>query len=236
MKISGYKAQNRLMIKGDDGTMIINPDREKEDAYILNSKTFYTEEGGDASWLIKPVDANGATELLKYYVDSIFQMCGIPNTSDLAFNSTDLNASAIDRKFYVMNIKTEDIISDIKKGLLRRFELIFQRINLKFNTNYDFRYIVIDIPKNLPSMEDETIDRMMKLNGILSEETVIEELGYDYESEKLKKEAEVDDLQLPGQDASEDEEVIEGESEEDSGGTGGTEDESETNTKEEERS
>ena len=234
MKISGYKAQNRLMIKDEDGTMKINPDREKEDEYILKSKTFYTEEGGDASWLTKPVDANGATTLLKYYVDSIFQMCGIPNTSDLAFNSTDLNASAIDRKFYVMNIKTEDIMSDIKKGLLRRFELIFSRLNYKFDTNYDYRYITIDIPKNLPSMEDETIDRMMKLNGILSEETVIEELGYDYESEKIKKEAEVDDLQLFGQDVRTDEEVIEEEPEEDNGDSKGNE--SETNIEEEERS
>lgn len=218
MKISGYKAQNRLMIKNDKGEDIINPAREKEDEYILKSKTFYTEEGGDADWLIKPVDANGATELLKYYVDSIFQMCGIPNTSDLAFNSTDLNASAIDRKFYVMNIKTEDVISEIKKGLLRRFELIFGRINSKFSTNYDFRYITIDIPKNLPSMEDETIDRMMKLNGILSEETVIEELGYDYESEKLKKENEVNELQIPGQETESDEEVIDEEEERNSGG------------------
>lgn len=202
LKINGYKAQNRLMIKNDKGEMIINPDREKEDEYVLNSRTFYTEEGGDANWLIKPVDASGATELLKYYVDSIFQMCGIPNTADLAFNSSDLNASAIDRKFYVMNIKTEEIVTKVKMGLLRRFELIFNKLNTKFSTNYDFRYIVVEIDKNLPSMEDETVERMMKLNGILSEETVIESLGYDYESEKKKKEDEVNELQLPGQNAS----------------------------------
>lgn len=191
MKISGYKAQNKLTIKNDKGETIINPDREKEDEYVLKSKTFYTEEGGDASWLIKQVDASGVTTLLKYYVDSIFQLCGIPNTADLAFNSTDLNASAIDRKFYVMNMKTQDIVSNLKKGLLRRFELIFNRINYKKGTKYDFRYIVINIPKNLPSMTDETVEQMIKLNGILSEETIIEKLGYDYETEKSRKE---DDL------------------------------------------
>ena len=191
MKISGYKAQNKLTIKNEKGETIINPDRIKEDEYVLKSRTFYTEEGGDAEWLIKEVDANGVTTLLKYYVDSIFQLCGIPNTADLAFNSADLNASAIDRKFYVMNMKTQDIVSNLKKALLRRFELIFNRINYKKGTKYDFRYIVIDIPKNLPSMTDETIEQMIKLNGILSEETIIEKLGYDYETEKARKE---DDL------------------------------------------
>ena len=191
MKISGYKAQNKLTIKNEKGETIINPDRIKEDEYVLHSKTFYTEEGGDAEWLIKEVDANGVTTLLKYYVDSIFQLCGIPNTADLAFNSADLNASAIDRKFYVMNMKTQDIVSNLKKALLRRFELIFNRINYKKGTKYDFRYIVIDIPKNLPSMTDETVEQMIKLNGILSEETIIEKLGYDYETEKSRKE---DDL------------------------------------------
>ena len=210
MKISGYKPQNRLTIKdpNDPEKTIINPDRIKEDEYVLSSKTFYTEEGGDASWLIKDVDANGCTTLLKYYVDSIFQLAGIPNTADLAFNSADLNASAIDRKFYVMNMKTQDIVSEMKKALLRRFELIFNRINFKNNTRYDFRYIVIDIPKNLPSMTDENIDQMIKLNGILSEETVIEKLGYDYETEKARKEDE------NGDNMDSDEEVIDGEEQE----------------------
>ena len=215
LKISGYKAQNKLTIKNEKGETIINPDRVKEDEYILNAKTFYTEEGGDADWLIKPVDANGATELLKYYVDSIFQMCGIPNTSDLAFNSSDLNASAIDRKFYVMDIKTEDVISELKKGLLRRFELIFNRLNTKYSTKYDFRYIDIDIEKNLPSMEDETLDRMKKLEGLISDQTLLETLGYDYESEKIKKEEEVNDLQIPGQDVDKDEEGTDKEEQED---------------------
>ena len=191
MKISGYKAQNKLTIKNEKGETIINPDRIKEDEYVLKSRTFYTEEGGDAEWLIKQVDASGVTTLLKYYVDSIFQLAGIPNTADLAFNSADLNASAIDRKFYVMNMKTQDIVSNLKKALLRRFELIFNRINYKKGTKYDFRYIIIDIPKNLPSMTDETVEQMIKLNGILSEETIIEKLGYDYETEKARKE---DDL------------------------------------------
>ena len=53
----------------------------------------------DVEWITKPLDSNGAVEVLKVYTNLMFQLAGIPNTNDLAFNSADLNASAIDRKF-----------------------------------------------------------------------------------------------------------------------------------------
>ena len=44
--------------------------------------------------------------------------------------------------------------------------------------------------KNLPNNDDELIDSMMKLKDLLSEQTVIEKLGYNYLSEKAKKDEE----------------------------------------------
>ena len=126
----------------------------------------------------------------------MFQLAGIPNTADLAFNSADLNASAIDRKFYIMNMMTANIISELKKAYLRRFELIFGRINLKKNKNYDFRDIDIELPKNLPANDDEKIDSTLKLQGVLSEQTIIERLGFDYLDEKNKKDSEAEDNML----------------------------------------
>lgn len=197
MKIVGYRAQNPIMIPNPDpktkdkNPMILNPARQQEDDYVLAGKTFYVEQGGDADWLIKPVDAGQVTTMLKYYVDSIFQMCGIPNTADLAFNSADLNASAIDRKFYVMNITTSDVRNGIASVIRERFGMLLNRINFKFHTEYNMDNVVINMNTNLPSMTDENIEQMMKLNGILSQETVIESLGYDYETERQRKEAEL---------------------------------------------
>ena len=131
--------------------------------------------------------------MLKVYTNLMFQLAGIPNTSDLAFNSADLNASAIDRKFYIMNMMTASIISQLKKAYLRRWEIIFGRINLKSDTKYDFRDINIDLPKNLPANDDERIDSMLKLQGILSEQTIIEKVGYNYLDEKNKKDSESQD-------------------------------------------
>ena len=123
----------------------------------------------------------------------MFQLAGIPNTSDLAFNSADLNASAIDRKFYIMNMSTEDVVSQLKKAYLRRWELILNRINLKKGTTFDFRDIEIELPKNLPANDVELIDEMIKLQGSISNQTILEKLGYNYLSEKEKLDAEAED-------------------------------------------
>ena len=196
LKITNYAPENPMTIVNEGGEIIINPARLQEDNAWLKSKTIYVGEGGDVSWLIKNIDSNGAIDILKTYVDLMFQLAGIPNTTDLAFNSADLNASAIDRKFYVMNMATANVVSELKKAYLRRWELIFNRINLKKSTNFDFRDIDIDLPKNLPANDDERIDSMMKLQNILSEQTIIEKLGYNYLDEKNKKDAEAQDNML----------------------------------------
>ena len=202
MKIAGYRPQNPITIPNEnfDDTkpesasnpkMVLNPARVIEDNAVLAGKTFYVQEGGDADWLIKPVQANDVTTMLKFYVDTIFQLAGIPNTSDLAFNSADLNASAIDRKFYIMNIVTSNLREGMENLIRNRFRMFLERINTKTKAKYDVNNIRIVINTNLPSMTDESIDQMLRLDGILSEETILEKLGYDYETESQRKESEL---------------------------------------------
>ena len=202
MKIAGYRPQNPITIPNEnfDDTkpesasnpkMVLNPARVIEDNAVLAGKTFYVQEGGDADWLIKPVQANDVTTMLKFYVDTIFQLAGIPNTSDLAFNSADLNASAIDRKFYIMNIVTSNLREGMENLIRNRFRMFLERINTKTKAKYDVNNIRITINTNLPSMTDESIDQMLRLDGILSEETILEKLGYDYETESQRKESEL---------------------------------------------
>ena len=203
MKIAGYRPQNPITIPNENFNetkpesnsnprMVVNPARLLEDEAVLSGKTFYVQEGGDAAWLVKPVAANDVTVMLKFYLDTIFQLCGIPNTTDLAFNSTDLNASAIDRKFYIMNIVTSDLREGMEKLIRNRFRMFLERINMKHKTKYDVNNIRITINTNLPSMTDENIDQMLRLDGILSEETILEKLGYDFATEQSRKEKELD--------------------------------------------
>ncbi len=204
LKFSNYTPQNPLTIETEvkqaDGTISYeaeeNPARKKEDELMLKAKTLYVGDGGDVSWITKPLDSGGAVEILKVYTNLMFQLAGIPNTSDLAFNSTDLNASAIDRKFYIMNMMTANIISQVKKAYQRKWELIFGRINLKLGTSFDFRDIQIELPRNLPANDDEKIDGLLKLQNLLSNQTIIEKLGYNYLDEKNKKDSEAEENML----------------------------------------
>lgn len=193
LKIVNYQPQNPMTTIDDNGNTVINQARIEEDNQWIRARTIYVGEGGDVTWLSKPVDASGVQTMLKTYIDLMFQLAGIPNTSDLAFNSADLNASAIDRKFYVMNMSTENVVSQLKKAYLRRWELIFNRINLKKGTTFDFRDVEIELPKNLPANDVELIDEMIKLNGQISNQTILEKLGYNYLSEKEKMDQEAQD-------------------------------------------
>lgn len=203
LKISGYRPENPLTIPNPDfkpdepistgnPETILNPARIVEDEYLMNSKTFFVQEGGDVSWLLKEIHAEDATKYLKYYVDSIFQISGIPNTSDAAFNSGDMNASAIDRKFYTMALMLDDVKQGIKVLLKHRWANFFARINMTSSTYYNVDDVTIDIGTNLPSMTDENINQQLALNGILSQKTLLSNLGYDYATEKKNKEEEAE--------------------------------------------
>ena len=205
LKISGYRPENPLTIPNPDydptspisannPDVVLNPARQIEDDYLQKSKTFFVQEGGDVSWLLKEINATDATTYLKYYVDSIFQISGIPNTSDAAFNSGDLNASAIDRKFYTMALMLDDVKQGIQVLIKHRWGNFFQRINLISSTLYNIDDVTIDIGSNLPSMTDETINQQLALNGIISQKTLLSNLGYDYATEKKNKEEETDIL------------------------------------------
>ena len=205
LKISGYRPENPLTIPNPDfdpetpisasnPETILNPARIVEDNYLMNSKTFFVQEGGDVSWLLKEIHAEDATKYLKYYVDSIFQISGIPNTSDAAFNSGDMNASAIDRKFYTMALMLDDVRQGIKVLLKHRWANFFARINTTSPIYYNVDDVTIEIGTNLPSMTDENINQQLALNGILSQKTLLSNLGYDYATEKKNKEEETEIL------------------------------------------
>ena len=204
LMISGYRPENSLTIPNPDynpeedisdsnSPTITNPARTQEDNYLINSRTFFVQEGGKVEWLLKEINATDATSYLKYYVDSIFQISGIPNTNDAAFNSGDLNASAIDRKFYTMALMLDDVRQGVTTLIKHRWENFLTRINLLSNTYYDINDVNISIGTNLPSMTDETINQQLALKDVLSQKTLLANLGYDYATELKNKQQELTD-------------------------------------------
>ena len=187
LAISGYEPVNDITTVNENGDVIPNPARQLEDKMVLESKTIYFNDGGSAEWIEKNINDTAIQNTLKTYIDLIMMNAGVPNTFDLGFTNAD-NASAIDRKFFNLICATTNIMQQLKKAYLRRWELIFGRINLKKNTDFDFRDITIELPFNLPANENELIDMWMKLRGIISDETIVTRLplNLEYESEKQK--------------------------------------------------
>lgn len=196
LKVTGYRPSNELLIPNDKGQLVVNPDRELEDRTMLDMSVFYTPEDGDIAWIEKKIDDSATQNTLKTYIELIMMNTGVPQTTDLGFTKAD-NASAIDRKFFSLEQMTVEAVNLLEVAYLRRWELIFNRINLKKGTKYDFRDVKITLPKNLPANENEVVDMYMKLRGLISDETIIERipLNFDANSEMTKKE-EQDEEQL----------------------------------------
>ena len=195
LKVTGYRPNEPLLIKDETGKLVENKARVQEDEALLKAPVFYTPDDGDIDWIIKNIDDASTQNTLKTYIDLIMMVTGVPQTTDLGFTKAD-NASAIDRKFFTLEQVTTQAMQLLKMAYKRRWELIFNRYNLK-GQRFDFRDIKITLNKNLPNNINEVIEMYLKLRGLISDETIIERLPLDLDanSESIKvNEQEQEDL------------------------------------------
>lgn len=190
--------------------MIKNPARTIEDEAILNAKVFYTpDNSGDIDWVIKNINDTASENHKKTCLDLALMISGVPNVTDQGFTNAD-NASALEKKFFPLDQVLQQADKLFEKELLRMWEMITYRINLKKNTKYDFRDIEVILTRNLPSNNQEIVDNWLKLRGLLSDKTVIEHLPYDLDSEselaemdaqnEVNIEKNIENMQKMGQD------------------------------------
>lgn len=195
LKITGFTPDNDPIIQEVDKNgepkvdnngnpvMIKNPARIQEDEAILNAKVFYTPDNtGDIGWVTKDVNDTASENHKKTCLDLALMISGVPNVTDQGFTNAD-NASALEKKFFPLDQVLQQADKLFKKELLRMWEMITSRINLKKNTKYDFRDIEIILTRNIPTDAESTVNAWLKLRGLLSDKTIIEHLPYDLDSE-----------------------------------------------------
>ncbi len=178
LKVIGYEPENEMIIQDENGNDIINPARILEDKYVLESKVRYLQENGDLEWVIKAVNDNAVQNHKQTLMDLICLCSMVPNTTDLGFTKAD-NSSALEKKFFSLQQLIATFDSEFKKGYLRRWELILNKINKEKNKKYDFRDIEVKLLRNLPSDTKSETDRALALRDILSDESVIAMLPDD---------------------------------------------------------
>lgn len=191
LKITGFTPQNPLMIQDEQGNWVKNPDRTKEDQLILEAPTFYTpDKSGDIDWITKDVNDTASENHKKTLMELILMISMIPSISEIS--TKEKTATEIERSFFPLEQVLTRADKLFKKELLSMWENIIGRINMKKNTNYDFREIQIDLERNLPTDKDSVVDMALKLREVLSDETVLNMLPFDIdiESELSKKEEE----------------------------------------------
>ena len=195
LKITGFSPEHEAIIQATDKdgqpqvdsngepVMIKNPARQKEDEAILNAKVFYTpDQSGDIDWLIKDINDTASENHKKTCLDMALMISGVPNVTDQGFTDAD-NASALEKKFFPLEQVLQQADHLFKKELLRMWEMITDRVNLKKNKKYDFRDIEIILTRNLPTDTESVVNAWLKLRGLLSDKTVIDHLPYDLDSE-----------------------------------------------------
>lgn len=209
LKVTGFMPENSLMIEqkvtqkdenGNDYEITVyveNPARIKEDEMVLKKPVFYTPDGeGDISWVEKNINDTAIQNTLKTYIDLIMMNTGVPNITDLGFTKAD-NNSALQNKYFALEQMTIGLVEGLKKAYLRRWELIFNRINMVSGANYDFRDINVVINKNLPQNNKEVVDTWLSLRGLISDSTIIDNLPYDLDSiSELDKVQQQEDREL----------------------------------------
>ena len=224
LKITGFSPDEDSLIQETDKEgkpvvdkegrpkMVENPLRKQFDETLLKAKVFYTpDNSGDIAWVEKTVQDTALQNHKKTLVDLISMISGVPNITDLGFTTAD-NASALDRKFFVLEQMITQADKQFKEAFLRRWKIIIDRINKRKHKHYDFRSIKIDLQRNLPTDKGTETDRALKLRGLLSDTSVIDMLPDDLDAiselEKVDKqnqeniEKNIENMQRMGQDVS----------------------------------
>ena len=166
-----------LLLTGMGGT-------DSEDVKKLRrDKVIMLDEGGGAQWLIKNINDKYVENIKTRLQKDIHKFAQIPDMSDDNFAG---NASGVAIKYKLIGL--EQVRSrkerEFKKGLQRRIELIGNILKLKAVAQIDFREIDMQFTANIPANIVETADVVSKLNGLVSQETLIGLLPFVTEPEE----------------------------------------------------
>lgn len=190
LKITGFTPQNPML----DADGKVNQARVKEDNALLNAKVFYTpDQSGDINWITKSIDSSSVELMNKTLLEYVLMLTFIPNITDESFTNADSN-KALMKKFFGLQTSQQETIKSLQKELLRMWENLTDRINLKKNKKFDFRDIQITINTSIPTDDNEVTAMWLTLRGLISDATIIENLPLDLDAEselqKIKEQSE----------------------------------------------
>lgn len=144
---------------------------------MKNNRIMLVDEDGDAKFLIKDINDTYIQNILNRLVADFHKLTKTPPLTDESFAG---NASGVALKFKLFGLEKDMSKKERKwkKSIQRMLELVTNVMNAKNNRGFDYRDVKLTFTRALPTNVTEIADMVAKLNGILSDETLISQLSF----------------------------------------------------------
>lgn len=175
-----YFADAYLLIKNMSGTT------SDDIADMRKNRSILVDGDGDAKFLIKQTDGESSENYKTRIQEDIHRFSMTPNLTDESF-AGNISGLALEFKLWGLEQLAAQKERLFKKGLQRRLELLAKYFAFY---NREFRWIDVEISfkRNMPMNVSDIVDMVVKLKGIISDETLIAQLPFiENPAEELKK-------------------------------------------------
>ena len=166
-----YYSNCLLALEGVEGT----DDETTKGIEKGENRTLYLPEGSKAYFITKQINNNVVESYGTELKEDLHLLASIPDLTKINI-SGDMKATAIKSLFF----GTEQVVAEkerqFKIGLEKRLRLFFKFLDVKRNKKADWRDIEITFNRNIPVNLAEFGDSVIKLQGTLPKEMVLEEL------------------------------------------------------------
>ena len=170
-----YFADSYLVLSGMEGTT------SEDIATMKTNRVLVFPEGGSGAWLTKSVNDSWIENEKKRLDQDIHKFSFCPPMTDENFAS---NASGVAMRYKLLGLEDKTGVkeTEFEKGLRRRIELIY---TIMRKVNGDMAYLDINIvfTRNLPQDLAAMVDTVVKLDGVISDESRVALLPLDLDAE-----------------------------------------------------
>lgn len=152
--------------------------RDANMVHIQPSMTDNGSEGrADVKFLYKQYDVSGSEAYKTRLQNDIHKFTNTPDLNDSNFGGVQSGESM---KYKLFGLEQVRAIKErlFKKGLMKRYKLLFNNINLEGMKNHKYQDITITFTPNLPKSMMESIDAFNALQDGVSEQTRLSLLNF----------------------------------------------------------
>ena len=163
---------------------------------INEFKTANLPVGAKMEWVVKNLNPQATQQQIDYLLDFIFQISQVPDLTDDAFGGNQ-SGVAMQYKLWGMNQLWITKTTKYEKALYQRLKILLHLLQYQFESNVSLLdNINITFSKNLPENNADVIDTVVKLKGIVSDKTLLNQIPFvedvEAELEELQQQAERD--------------------------------------------